>query len=170
MVATGRVERYTLPMTHTTHTDSKESKRGLGATLAPLRPMLPYAFRYKRQIFLALAALSAAALATLTLPVAVRGMIDHGFSQESAETVNSYFGALIAVVAILAFASGSRYYLVTSLGDGLLRICVAIFSATSQISTPLFMIGEDRRIIIAAHRRRDTDQIGVWGLGFRGAS
>ncbi len=98
-------------------TDSNESRRGLGATLAPLRPLLPYALRYKRQIIFALVALSAAALATLTLPVAVRGMIDHGFSRENAETVNAYFGALIAVVAILATASAARYYLVTSLGE-----------------------------------------------------
>ncbi len=98
-------------------TASTESKRGLGAALAPLRPLLPYALRYKGRIALALVALSAAALATLTLPVAVRGMIDHGFSRENAETVNAYFGALIAVVAVLASASAARYYLVTSLGE-----------------------------------------------------
>ncbi len=100
-----------------TSTDQNNKKRGLGAMLAPLRPLLPYALRYKRQIVYALVALSAAALATLTLPVAVRGMIDHGFSRESAETVNAYFGALVGVVAILAVASATRYYLVTSLGE-----------------------------------------------------
>ncbi len=94
-----------------------ESRRGFGATLAPLRPLLPYALRRYTTIALAFLALLAAAGATLTLPVAVRGMIDHGFSKDSAGGVNAGFGELIAVVAVLALASGSRYYLVTTLGE-----------------------------------------------------
>ncbi|MGJ0506226.1 MAG: ABC transporter transmembrane domain-containing protein [Methylocystis sp.] len=94
-----------------------ESRRRLGATLAPLRPLLPYALRYKRTIILAFAALIVAAGATLTLPAAVRGMIDHGFSTDSAGTVNAYFGAMIAVAATLALASATRYYFVMTLGE-----------------------------------------------------
>ncbi len=94
-----------------------ESRRRLGATLAPLRPLLPYALRHYKTIALALIALSVAAGATLTLPVAVRGMIDHGFSKDSAGGVNAGFGALIGVVGVLALASGARYYLVTTLGE-----------------------------------------------------
>jgi ATP-binding cassette subfamily B protein len=95
---------------------SSEKKRPLGA-LAPLRRLLPYALRHSGRIALALLALSVAAGATLTLPVAVRGMIDHGFSKDSAGGVNAGFGALILVVTTLALASGSRYYLVTTLGE-----------------------------------------------------
>jgi ATP-binding cassette subfamily B protein len=94
-----------------------ESKRRVGATLAPLRPLLPYALRYKRTIALAFAALLLASGATLTLPAAVRGMIDHGFSTESAGTVNAYFGAMIGVAATLALASATRYYFVMTLGE-----------------------------------------------------
>lgn len=94
-----------------------DSRRRLGATLAPLRPLLPYALRYKRTIALAFAALIIAAGATLTLPAAVRGMIDHGFSTDSAGTVNAYFGAMIAVAATLALASATRYYFVMTLGE-----------------------------------------------------
>lgn len=100
-----------------TDNNPPESRRRLGATLAPLRPLLPYALRHYRTIALALFALSVAAGATLTLPVAVRGMIDHGFSKDSAGGVNAGFGALIAVVGVLALASGARYYLVTTLGE-----------------------------------------------------
>lgn len=87
------------------------------STLAPLKPLLPYALRYKRTIAVALAALIVAAAATLTLPYAVRGMIDHGFSTESAGTVNAYFGALVTVAATLALASATRYYFVMTLGE-----------------------------------------------------
>ncbi|WP_442753516.1 ABC transporter transmembrane domain-containing protein [Methylocystis sp. JAN1] len=93
------------------------SNRLVGATLAPLRPLLPYALRYKRTIALAFAALLLASGATLTLPAAVRGMIDHGFSTDSAGTVNAYFGAMIGVAATLALASATRYYFVMTLGE-----------------------------------------------------
>jgi ATP-binding cassette subfamily B protein len=95
---------------------SPEKTRRLKA-LAPLRRLLPYALRYSGRILLALIALSVAAGATLTLPIAVRGMIDHGFSKDSAGAVNQGFGALVAVVTVLALASGTRYYLVTTLGE-----------------------------------------------------
>jgi ATP-binding cassette, subfamily B, bacterial len=86
-------------------------------TLAPLRRLLPYALRYWLRILLALIALSVAAGATLALPLAVRAMIDQGFSKDNAGSVNASFGALIGVVAMLALASGSRYYLVMTLGE-----------------------------------------------------
>ena len=82
-----------------------------------LEPLLPYAFRYKGRIVLALVALGVAAVSTLTLPLAVRGMIDHGFSSDDPSAVNVYFGAMVGVVAILALASGTRYYLVMTLGE-----------------------------------------------------
>lgn len=96
---------------------SSPDSRRLGATLAPLRPLLPYALRYKCTVALAFAALVVAAGATLTLPAAVRGMIDHGFSADSAGTVNAYFGAMIGVAATLALASATRYYFVMTLGE-----------------------------------------------------
>lgn len=96
---------------------STKSQGRLRRALAPLRPLLPYAYRYKGRIALALVALIVASVATLALPLAVRGMIDHGFSSEDPGAINLYFGAMIGVVAILALASGSRYYLVMTLGE-----------------------------------------------------
>lgn len=88
-----------------------------GATLSPLKPLAPYALRYKFTIIMAMAALIVAAGATLTLPLAVRGMIDHGFTADSAGAVNAYFGAMIMVAATLAVASATRYYFVMTLGE-----------------------------------------------------
>ncbi len=98
--------------------DANAENRGrLRATLSPLRPLLPYALRYKSTIAFAFGALILASGATLTLPAAVRGMIDHGFSADSAGAVNAYFGAMIAVAATLALASATRYYFVMTLGE-----------------------------------------------------
>jgi len=86
-------------------------------SLAALKPLLPYALRNKGRIGLALVALTAASAATLTFPIAVRRMIDSGFTAGNAGTIDSYFLAMLAVVGVLALASGTRYYLVMTLGE-----------------------------------------------------
>ena len=86
-------------------------------SLAALKPLLPYALRNRTRIALAFVALTVASAATLTFPFAVRRMIDFGFSGASAGVINSYFSAMAAVVAVLALASGSRYYLVMTIGE-----------------------------------------------------
>lgn len=62
-------------------------------------------------------ALGAASAATLTVPVAVRRMIDFGFRADHASLINAYFAALLAVATVLAVASASRFYLVMTLGE-----------------------------------------------------
>ena len=89
----------------------------VNAPLAALRPLLPYAWRYRGRIAAAFVALTVASAATLVVPIAVRRLIDHGFESEGAGLINSYFGAMIAIVLILAAASASRYYLVMTLGE-----------------------------------------------------
>ncbi|MFO1117882.1 MAG: ABC transporter transmembrane domain-containing protein [Beijerinckiaceae bacterium] len=86
-------------------------------SLSALKPLLPYALRNKGRIALAFVALTVASAATLTFPFAVRRMIDFGFSTENAAMINNYFGAMLAVVGVLALASGVRYYLVMTLGE-----------------------------------------------------
>ncbi len=87
------------------------------ATLSALRPILPYARRRLGRIALALVALGLASLATLVVPYAIREMVDRGFHGGGAGSVHVYFGLLIGVTAVLALASGARYYLVMTLGE-----------------------------------------------------
>jgi ATP-binding cassette subfamily B protein len=82
-----------------------------------LLPLLPFAARYKGRIFAALLALAIAAAAMLTVPLAVRRLIDFGFSADRAGLINRYFAAMVVVAAVLSLASASRYFLVTSLGE-----------------------------------------------------
>src|SRR3954471_12992576 len=89
------------------------------AKLRPLLALAPYVARYRARAFLAFIALTIAALTTLIVPVAVRRMIDFGFSAEGIAMINSYFSVMIAVVAVLAVASASRHYLVMTLGERL---------------------------------------------------
>ena len=89
-------------------------------TTAKLRPLLalaPYIARYRGRALLAFISLTIAAITTLVVPIAVRRMIDFGFTPEGIAMINSYFSVMIAVVAVLAGASASRFYLVMTIGE-----------------------------------------------------
>jgi ATP-binding cassette, subfamily B, bacterial len=94
-----------------------EAAAARGSKLRPLASLLPYVRRYRGRAAAALCALVVAALATLAVPIAVRRMIDFGFSGEGLRLIDSYFSVMIAVAAVLALASAARYYLVTTLGE-----------------------------------------------------
>src|SRR3979490_2357737 len=87
------------------------------ARLRPLLALAPYVARYRGRGALALISLTIAAITTLVVPVAVRRMIDFGFTPEGIAMINSYFSVMIAVVAVLAGASASRFYLVMTIGE-----------------------------------------------------
>jgi ATP-binding cassette subfamily B protein len=94
-----------------------QSPARTGAKLRPLLALAPYIARYRGRAILAFISLTIAAITTLIVPVAVRRMIDFGFSPEGIAMINSYFSVMIAVVAVLAGASASRYYLVMTIGE-----------------------------------------------------
>src|SRR5205809_2276656 len=94
-----------------------QSPAGRSARLRPLVALAPYVARYRGRALLALIALIIAAITTLLVPVAVRRMIDFGLSPEGIALINSYFSVMIAIVAVLAAASASRYYLVMTIGE-----------------------------------------------------
>ncbi|MFT3809547.1 MAG: ABC transporter transmembrane domain-containing protein [Micropepsaceae bacterium] len=85
--------------------------------IGSLRALLPFLRPYRVRVVFALIALLLAAVATLVLPLAVRGMIDHGFSREHASVIDNYFFALIGVAALMAFASAVRFYYVSWIGE-----------------------------------------------------
>jgi ATP-binding cassette, subfamily B, bacterial len=93
------------------------SEHQKGRRLKPLLSLLPYIARYRWRAIAALIALLVAAVTTLLVPIAVRRMIDFGFSRESANLIDSYFAVMIAIVAVLALASASRFFLVTTIGE-----------------------------------------------------
>ncbi|TXN73106.1 ABC transporter transmembrane domain-containing protein [Methylobacterium sp. WL6] len=87
------------------------------APLSSLRPLIPFAAAYRGRIVAAFLSLLAASAATLTVPIAMRRVIDHGFSPEGESMINAYFLALLGVVAVLALSSAARYYTVVTLGE-----------------------------------------------------
>jgi ATP-binding cassette subfamily B protein len=107
--------------------------------LRPLVSLLPYVRRYRGRAIAALFALLCAALATLAVPLAVRRMIDFGFSREGLNLIDSYFAVMIAVAAVLALASAARYYLVTTLGERIVAdLRSEVFGHLTALSVPFF--------------------------------
>ena len=107
--------------------------------LRPLKLLVPYVMRYRGRVAAALVALLTAAVTTLVVPVAVRRMIDFGFDAEHIGLIDQYFGVMIAVVAVLAIASASRYYLVTTLGERVVAdLRAGVFGHLVALSAPFF--------------------------------
>ena len=108
------------------------------ASLGALRPLLPYAARYRGRMLAALVALAAASAATLTVPIAMRQVIDHGFSAEGSAVIDAYFLALMGVVAVLALASAARTYTVTTLGERVVADLRSAVFARLTVLDPAF--------------------------------
>jgi ATP-binding cassette, subfamily B, bacterial len=102
---------------HAPLTAETEAERARRASLRPLLALKPYILRYKGIIAAALGALVVAAGATLAVPLAVRRMIDVGFTGIEPDLVDKYFATLLGVGLILALASAARFYCVNWLGE-----------------------------------------------------
>ena len=85
------------------------------AKLGSLRALWPFLRRHTGLFVAWLIALAAASAATLSLPLAVRKIIDEGFS--SGTNVDRAFLFLFGVAVLLALASATRFYFVSLLGE-----------------------------------------------------
>ena len=65
----------------------------------------------------AMVALLAASAALLSLPVALRQLIDHGLAAKDAATINRYFLGFLAAAVLYGIFAALRFYLVTWLGE-----------------------------------------------------
>ena len=112
------------------------------SALAGLRPFLT---PYRLMILAASVALVVTASVSLILPIAVRRVVD-GFGVEKAAMLDQYFGAALAVAAVMAVGAGVRYYFVTRLGERVVAdIRRALFDKVMGMSPAYFekiMTGE----------------------------
>ena len=126
--------------------------------LRPLARLVPYIVRYRGRAVAALAALIVASLTTLIVPVAVRRMIDFGFSDKAAQLIDSYFAVMVLVVAVLAVSSALRFYLVTTLGERIVAdLRSDVFAHLTRLS-PAYFDGV-RSGEIVSRLTADTTQI-----------
>ena len=118
------------------HTDPKD--RAKSTKISPLRGLAPFIRPYRWTVLGVAAALIAAATLTLSLPLALRRVID-GFGASDYELIDQYFGAFIAVAAALAIATGLRFYLVSRLGERVIAdVRSAVFSHVAGMSPAFY--------------------------------
>ncbi|MEN5367843.1 ABC transporter transmembrane domain-containing protein [Stenotrophomonas sp. TWI273] len=83
--------------------------------LGSLNTLWPFVRRHVGLFSAWLVALAVSSVATLSLPVAVRQMIDHGFT--SGGQINKAFALLFLVAVVLALATAARFFFVSLLGE-----------------------------------------------------
>jgi len=137
---------------------SPASKAASSGKLRPLFSLLPYVRRYPWHASAALVALLAAAITTLVVPIAVRRMVDFGFSRESVGLIDSYFAVMIAVVAVLALSSAARFYFVTTLGERVVAdLREEVFGHLVSLSPAYFDVAKSGELI--SRLTADTTQV-----------
>ncbi|HEL2980488.1 TPA: ATP-binding cassette domain-containing protein [Stenotrophomonas maltophilia] len=83
--------------------------------LGSLRTLWPFVRRHSGLFIAWLLALAVSSAATLSLPPAVKQMIDHGFS--SGGQINRAFALLMLVAVVMALGTAARFYFVSLLGE-----------------------------------------------------
>ncbi len=136
-------------------TEIEQPKR---RSIKPLSRLLPYVMRYRKLVAGALFFLGLAAATTLALPLAVRRMIDHGFSAADGAFINNYFGMMAVLAIILAIASAMRYYFVITIGERVVSdLRRDVFAHVTRLSPAFFDVNQSGEIV--SRLTADTTQI-----------
>ncbi|MCA0997863.1 ABC transporter transmembrane domain-containing protein [Alloyangia pacifica] len=121
--------------------DDREKSRKLGSLAA----LWPFMRPYRGLMIAAIFALIATATVSLTLPLAVRRVVDN-FGVEDGALLDRYFMAALGIAALLAIGTALRYGLVTRLGERVVAdIRKAVFARVISLSPAFYekvMTGE----------------------------
>ena len=122
-----------------------EDERKKSKNMRALSALWPFMMPYRALMAAALAALILTAVVSLTLPLAVRRVVDNFEGGESA-LLDQYFAAALGIATLLAFGTGLRYALVTRLGERVVAdIRMAVFDRVIGMSPAFYeriMTGE----------------------------
>ncbi len=128
------------------------------AALRPLLALRPYLLRHKGMLGAALLALLVSAAATLAMPLAVRRMIDLGFSGIEPGLIDKYFATLVGIGLILALASAARFYCVNWLGERVVAdIRRDVFSHLTGLSPAFYEVSHSGEMM--SRLTADTTQV-----------
>ncbi len=88
--------------------------------LQPLRRLVPFILRYPVRLTLTVLFLVTSAITSLAIPAALGGAIDEGFVAQNLDQVGRYGGIILIIAAIMAIASGARFYFISVIGERVL--------------------------------------------------
>lgn len=120
-------------------------ERAKSKRISALKALFPFLRPYRELMFGAMAALVVTAVVSLTLPLAVRRVVDNFYTKD-AQTLDLYFAAALGIAGLLAVGTGLRYALVTRLGERVVAdIRMAVFDRVIGMSPAFYeklMTGE----------------------------
>lgn len=97
--------------------------------LGPLRRLLPFILAYPVRLALTVLFLLVSATTSLAIPALLGGVIDQGFIQQNLAMVGQYGGIIIGIAAVMALASGARFYFISVIGERVIAdLRQAVFS------------------------------------------
>lgn len=106
----------------------------------------------------ALVALVVSAAATLAVPLAVRRMIDLGFSGIDPDLIDKYFATLAGIGLVLALASAARFYAVNWLGERVVAdIRRDVFKHLTGLSPAFYEVSHSGEVM--SRLTADTTQV-----------
>jgi len=119
--------------------DARATQRRPRKNLQPLRRLLPFMLRYPVSLALTGFFLLIAALTSLAIPAVAGGLIDEGFVTQNLDKVALYGWIVLAIAAVMAVASGARFYLISVVGERVLTdIRRAVFDHLLTLDATFF--------------------------------
>ena len=143
------------------------TQRPKGKSLKPLAALIPFVLPYRGRMMVALVALLVAGGAMLSMPQALKNVIDHGFSAADAGTIDRYFVLLLVAAGVFAAFASLRFYLVTWIGERVVAdIRSAVYARVIRMDPAFFEVTKTGEVL----SRLTTDTTVIQGLAGSGLS
>lgn len=115
--------------------------RPKGKSLRPLLELVPYLRPYRGTLLLAILALLSASGLMLSLPMAGKYVIDHGFAAEGRGNIDFYFTGFALLVVAFCACAALRYYLLAWVGERVVAdIRDRIYAHVIRLDPPFFEV------------------------------
>lgn len=107
--------------------------------LRPLRRLMPFILAYPVRLTATVLFLLVSATSSLAIPAMLGGAIDEGFVAQNLDGVGRYGWLIVGIAAVMAVASGARFYFISVIGERVLAdLRQAAFGHLLRLDTAYF--------------------------------
>ncbi|MCS6759757.1 MAG: ABC transporter transmembrane domain-containing protein, partial [Candidatus Devosia euplotis] len=99
---------------------TQSAPAGVVRKLQPLRRLLPFILKYPVRLSFTVLFLLISAVSSLSIPAVMGGAVDQGFIEQNLENVGRYGWLIVGIAAVMALASGARFYFISVIGERVL--------------------------------------------------